>query len=194
MLTSKSVSLVRGGLAHNLPSRSIQSTAVLNAEPLRKKKKTDVSMVELRVERKRRKFQRLVEELEVQEKIKIPLFEYTIDKHILKNLGERTRKNEAELAEIKAELNRLNVVWSLYKGLETKFDHMSLQRVLKNKLRTLNELCKVSPELYENALMLDDRLFPFKDDQIVKETVANREYVPKDGQIVDCTKVWKIEI
>lgn len=194
MFSGKSVVLLRTGLQNSLPSRSIQTTALLNAEPLRKKKKTDVSIVQLRVERKRRKFQRLVEELEAQEKIKIPLFEYTIDKHILKSLDERTRKNAEQLAEIKAELDRLNVVWSLYKGLENKYDNRSLQQVLKNKLRTLAELNKVSPTLYEQALMLDDGLFPFKDDQIVKETVANAEYLPNDGQIVDCTKVWKIEI
>lgn len=194
MFSGKSVVLLRTGLQNSLPSRSIQTTALLNAEPLRKKKKTDVSIVQLRVERKRRKFQRLVEELEAQEKIKIPLFEYTIDKHILKSLDERTRKNAEQLAEIKAELDRLNVVWSLYKGLENKYDNRSLQQVLKNKLRTLAELNKVSPALYEQALMLDDGLFPFKDDQIVKETVANAEYLPNDGQIVDCTKVWKIEI
>lgn len=194
MLSGKSVGLVRCGLQNALPSRSIQTTSLLNAEPLRKKKKTDVSIVQLRVERKRRKFQRLVEELEAQEKVKIPLFEFTIDKHIMKNLEERTRQNAEQLAEIKGELERLNVVWSLYKGLENKFDNQSLQRVLKNKLRTLSELNKVSPDLYDRALLLDDSLFPFKDEQIIKETLANDEYRPKDGQIADCTKVWKIEI
>lgn len=193
MLSGRSVGLVRSGL-QNLPSRSIQSTPVLCAAPLKKKKKTDIAIIELRVERKRRKFARLVEELEAQEKIKIPLFEYTIDKHILKSLDERTRKNDQQVAEIKAEQERLNVAWSLYKALESRFDNTSLHRVMKTKLRTLDELNRLSPKLYEKALMLDESLFPFKDEQIIKETVANSEYRPIDGQIVDCTKVWKIEI
>ena len=99
MFSGKSVGLIGSGLQH-LPSRLIQTTSLLGAAPL-KKKKTDVTIIQMRIERKRRKFQRLVDELEAQEKIKIPLFEHTIDKHILKNLDERTRKNAQQLAEIK---------------------------------------------------------------------------------------------
>lgn len=202
MLSYKSSYLTKGLKSLSLKSttnlnninRSIQTTSHLNAAPLKKKKQMDATILQNRVERKRRKFQRIIDQLESLEKIKIPLFEYSIEKHILKNQNEYTRKNEEKLREIRSEMERLNQIWSLYKGLENKFDFISLKKVEKTKLETLNELKRLSPFLYENSLKLDDNLFPFEDKQIVKETIANKDYEPGDGQIVNVTKEWKIDI
>lgn len=199
MLSYKSSYLIKSLNNLNLNSssllkRSIQTTAYLNAAPLKKKKQLDSTIIQMRVERKRKKFQRIIDELESQEKIKIPLFEYTIDKHILKNLNDYKRKNEDKLIEIKNELERLNVIWSLYKGLESRMDYLNLKRVEKNKLDTLKELKKLSPKLYENSLKLDNQLFPFEDKTFIKETVPNKDYKPNDGQIINVTKKWEIDI
>lgn len=195
MLSSRStVGLVRNVQnVQILNLRSIQTTCVQNADP-KKKKRTDATVIHLRIERKKRKFERLVAELEAQKKIKIPLLEYVVDKQILKNLDERTRKNTEKLSEIRNELEKLNQIWSLYKGLENRMDSQCLKQVMKTKLTTLKALRNVSPKLYENSLQLDETLFPFKDENVIKETVANKDFKPNDGQIINVTKVWKIEI
>ena len=74
------------------------------------------------------------------------------------------RKREKPVITTEERERRILLVktWSRYRIEKHKQEHQFLQGMLKSRENALSELKKVSPSLYDQALELNPKLFPFK--------------------------------
>lgn len=172
--------------------RLIHTSRVTFAEPLKKKKKLDVQVLKMRVERKIRKTEKEIRKLMKQPKQLKPVEEYQLPIPVLKELDARKRAITEEDKKVLEDMEKLTKIWISYKAEERRQEQIQLRKVVKAQEKALAILKLESPELYKAALEIDENFLPFVDDHIIKETPRIDGYNPPDGIKTDVTKVWKM--
>lgn len=169
--------------------RQLHTSSVMFAEPLKKKKRLDPVILKMRVDRKIKKLEKSIHQLECADKVMKPILEHTLPPHVHKELESRTRTG-VSATELKERMDRLFQVWALYRKQVDTQQSQSLKRVLQAQQRALDELKAESHELYEHAISIDDQLLPFQDSSLITERGPCSAYVPPDGIRTDVTKQW----
>lgn len=174
------------------PYRLIHTSQAMFAEPLKKKKKLDVQVLKMRVERKIRKTEKEIRKLMKQPKQLKPVEEYQLPIPVLKELDKRKRAVTEEDKRVLEDMEKLTRIWISYKAEERRQEQIQLRKIVKAQEKALAILKLESPELYKAALEIDEDFLPFVDDHIIKETPRIDGYNPPDGIKTDVTKVWKM--
>lgn len=168
--------------------RNITTTGMLMAEPPKKKKKIDIVIVKMRVERKVKKLEKAIRKLKKTPKQLKPIEEYVLPPAILKAIDVRTRVAE----ESDPDIFKLSKVWRAYRTEEGIREKQSLMKVLSSQNKALQILKQESPMLYSKAIDIDPNLLPLDDTNIVTETPPNPDYTPPDGTRTDISKIWSM--
>jgi 39S ribosomal protein L40, mitochondrial len=174
----------------NAWSRSIFTTNVLLAEPPKKKKRIDPTLLRAKVERKLKKLEKSIRKLERIDKQLKPIVEYTLPPTVAREIELRTRNEDC--SSIEKEYNNILKIWTIYKSRESKLEMKNLRKIQSAQEKALTELKALSPFLYEAAVSFDDSLLPFLDETIIRETPKLESYTPPDGNKLDISKEWKM--
>lgn len=170
--------------------RQISTTAVMCAEPLKKKKKLDVQIMKMRHDRKIRKVEKAIKQLKKTPRQLKPIEEYKLPPAILRDIEQRTRPLTEEDKQTMQVLDKLNRVWIAYKSQERLQEQQNIRQVASAQQQVLRVLQSENQRLYEAAVAIDADLLPFEDNHMITETAPNPEYTPPDGAKVDISKVW----
>lgn len=173
-------------------TRLIHTSQMLYAEPLKKKKKLDIQLVKMRVDRKIRKLEKEIRKLMKTPKQLKPVEEYQLPIPVLKELEARKRVISEEDKKVQAEMEKLTRIWISYKAEERRQEQIQLRTMVKAQETALRILKEESPQLYHAALAIDPHFLPFLDHHIIKETPRIDGYNPPDGLMTDVTKAWKM--
>lgn len=181
-------------LARPLPSasRGIFTSQALCAEPMKKKKKVDVSVVRMRVERKIRKLEKEIRKLKRQPRQLKPIDEYVLAPQILRNLAPYKRGKDEQQDTTVAEHDKLNRVWIEYVGAVAREEARAVRAMVAAQEQALHVLKSESLALYMQALQIDAQTLPYRDHVVIRETPPSVDYVAPDGKQMDVTKVWKM--
>lgn len=171
--------------------QDVHTTSVLCAEPLRKKKRMDPALLKMRVDRKIRKIEKAIRQIENAEKVLKPIMERTLAPQVFKELEVRTR-DEQEVARLKQEMTKLLQVWSVYRNDVSTQQNQSIRRCLSAQQRALEELKSNWPDLYQDAIAIDSQLLPHHNEKFLTDQPANSAYVSPDGTRTECTKQWSM--
>lgn len=170
--------------------RSIHTTSVVCAEPPKKKKKLDIQIVKMRVERRIRKIEKEIRRLKKTPKQLKPIEEYQLPPHIMKELKVRKRVLTEEDEKITENVEKLSRLFGMYHSREKRREARDIKIVMAAQQKALDVLKSESLELYLKALEIDETLLPFDDQKIITETPKNPDYKSRDGLRTDVSKVW----
>ncbi|XP_075549255.1 mitochondrial ribosomal protein L40 [Dermacentor variabilis] len=170
--------------------RDLHTTAQLNAEPLKKKKRLDPAILRMREERKKRRIERGIRQLKRHAKKYKPIEESEVAPKLQKELGLRHRAPpvlEHETCQLREAMQR---AWSIYCMRKHQNESAMLERIVVAQEKALEMLKEASEELYNAAVQADNGLFPAQFKAIVS-TPPVENYEPPDGKYVDTTKKWR---
>jgi large subunit ribosomal protein L40 len=174
-------------------SRAISTTAPLNAEPPKKKRRIDPAVLKTRIERKIKKTEREISKLESAPKKYAPILEYQLTSSDLSDLKARPRHTMEEFGLTHASLLGARRLWSFYRQEQARMERKSIRRVEKAQEKALEHLKNLDKDLYDNTVSVDDTiLIPYLSSHVKRETPPNPNYTPPDGSIQDVTKEWVI--
>lgn len=179
---------VEASIQSNL-ARTVHTSSVLFAEPLKKKKRMDPVLLKLRVDRKIRKLEKAIRQLENAEKVLKPLMEQTLAPHVYREIDLRVRNPEM-LQQLKDQMDKLLRVWSVYRKEVAEQQQKSIDRMTAAQQRVIDELRNNWPQLYEHAISIDQSLLPYEETHVITDSPPNPSYVPPDGSRTDVTKQW----
>ncbi|VDO99294.1 unnamed protein product [Soboliphyme baturini] len=145
-------------------SRYISLSPILCAEPLKKKKRVDPQIIRNRLEKKKKRAEKTIQQLLRHAKKLKPIEENAPEMKVLDNLKYNARKNTEEL-------KRVNVM-------------------LRNQRKALEELKKESQFLYEAAIQVNPNLLPM-DRAGPVSWLASPRYESPDGDYKDITRKWE---
>ena len=170
--------------------RGIATSSVCFAEPLRKKKVVNPATTKKQYDRKVRKLEREIRVLEnAKPKLK-PILELQIPLQVKREIDARIRSDGDEVAQ--KLLNSYFKVWSIYKSLEGEAELRHIKNCVRAQENALKVLKSDYPELYKEAVQLDQNLIPFQVTEVRKETPAVENFSCPDGKQQDITKEWKL--
>ncbi|XP_022108361.1 39S ribosomal protein L40, mitochondrial-like [Acanthaster planci] len=166
-----------------------RATQLLCAEPPKKKKRVDPKLEMMRQQRmlkRMRKIQFKMGDPELK-----PIEEFRSDKKLL--LDERRKREAPDLTYEEQERRALlQKDWARHKFQEHVAETQRIRDLLKAQEKALRELRAESEELYQQAVQVDQGLFPFE--------VTGPTYTPPipgyaktspDGEYVDISKQYK---
>lgn len=175
---------------HANHQRSINTSAILYAAPLRKKKVVNPLTTKKQFERKVRRLEKEIARLEsVPPKLK-PILEYQLPPDVTNELDQRKRTQTDPICH--QLLSHYLKIWSIYKGLERKREMEWICFVSDAQSKALKLLQRDYPDLYEKAVQIDPKLIPYRVDVMKKHTPPNPNYKCIDGIKTDITKEWKL--
>ncbi|XP_017083939.2 39S ribosomal protein L40, mitochondrial [Drosophila eugracilis] len=181
-----------GGIAGVAVARSLHTTHVLCAEPLKKKKKLDPQVVKQREDRKKKKIEKQIRRLEKNARQLKPVEELEVPLELIDEKDKRQRKltplGSAELEE-RALLKKQ---WAHYKHDERVADFQIIDRLIQSQNKALEELRRESEELYQAAIEIDPQLLPVS----VKGPVATppiKNYASPDGDYLHQSMKWEVK-
>ncbi|KAI1285978.1 39S ribosomal protein L40, mitochondrial [Halotydeus destructor] len=189
MLGSRLLQLTTDCL-HQYAFRTISTTQIRCAQPPKKKKKMDISLVKVKVDRKVKKLEKEIKKMRKTPKQLKPVDEYVLSSNVIKTLNQRRRKPSNEDKKIDEDLRNLTKIWNEYRKVEAEREKKAIRRVMDAQEKAMQQLKSVNLDLYMAALEIDDNLLPFKDDNIIKLTTKHPEYEAPDGRRSDATKQW----
>lgn len=165
------------------------NTPVVCAEPMRKKKRLDPTILKERAEKKIRRIERDIRKLEKVAKKYKPISELEVPRKLYRDSD--FKRSEAVLTETEMiERIQLKHEWAVYKRKEHVAEMNVLQRIVNAQENALDALQEASPELYEEALQADPSFIPFKMKGPV-ETPPIENYNYPDGDYIDITKEYQ---
>ncbi|XP_050035939.1 large ribosomal subunit protein mL40 [Dermacentor andersoni] len=170
--------------------KDLHTTAQLNAEPLKKKKRLDPAILRMREERKKRRIERGIRQLKRHAKKYKPIEESEVAPKLQKELGLRHRAPpvlEHETCQLREAMQR---AWSIYCMRKHQNESAMLERIVATQEKALEMLKEASEELYNAAVQADNGLFPAQFKAVVS-TPPIENYEPPDGKYVDTTKKWR---
>jgi large subunit ribosomal protein L40 len=170
-------------------SQGLHTSCVMFAEPLKKKKRLDPIVLKMRVDRKVRKIEKAIRQLENAEKVLKPLMERTLAPQVYRELELRTR-DEDQLEQLKERADKLFQLWSLYRKDVSDQQIRSIRQVTLAQQRVLTELQAEWPELHQHALSIDEQLLPYEETRLITDSPPNPAYIPPDGTRTTVTKQW----
>ncbi|KOX75293.1 39S ribosomal protein L40, mitochondrial [Melipona quadrifasciata] len=163
-----------------------RATEVLLGEPLKKKKRLDPAVVRAREERKRKKLQKRIRQLEKHANHMKPIFEIDTLPELLQN-EKRTRHLSVPLSEKEIERRKsLEKEWCKYKHSQWTKDLHVINSIIKSQEIALKELKAVSKQLYKKAVEFDDLYMPYSVTGPVY-TPSIKNYDNPDGEYIETT-------
>ncbi|KAH8310724.1 hypothetical protein KR044_002747, partial [Drosophila immigrans] len=173
-----------------IASRSLHTTSVLCAEPLKKKKKIDPQVIKQREDRKKKKIEKQIRRLEKNARQLKPVEELEIPLELIDDKAKRQRKL-SPLSSTELE-NRalLNKEWARFKHNEKVADFQIIDRLLQSQNKALAELRSESEELYQAAVEADLQLLAVQ----LKGPVSTppiKNYVSPDGDYLHQSLKWE---
>ncbi|KHN82015.1 39S ribosomal protein L40, mitochondrial [Toxocara canis] len=171
--------------------RNLHLTATVQASVfMKRQKKIDPEVAKQREARKRKKLEREIRAMQKHSKKPKPVDEMTVDIKSMKNVHERYRQKvelleadmdehalaEKEYARSRAALMRLDDAW--------------IKKSIAQQEKALNELKKLSPELYEAATQPDVKVAQGVILNGPSNTPPLPDYQPPDGDYIDTTRTW----
>lgn len=169
---------------------SIHTSAQLNAEPLKKKKRLDPAILRMREERRKRRIEKGIRLLKKHAKKYKPIEEMEVSPKLQKEIGMRHRSLPVlghETCQLREALQR---AWAIYCKNVHQSEAAMLERVVAAQQKALDMLKEESQELYDAAIQVDNGLFPFAQRAIVS-TPPIKHYEAPDGKYVETTKKWR---
>lgn len=171
--------------------RSFTTSATLNAQPPKKRKRLDPAVLRARTERKIIKIEKEMGKLMAQPKQLIPILEYELDNKQKRELSARPSRNMTDLGVSNSALLGARRLWSFYRSIQANMEQKSLRNVIRAQAHALQELHKLDQDLYDRTLSVDSfDLIPYTSDIIRKDTGPNGQYVAPDGIISNISKEW----
>lgn len=170
--------------------RSIATSPVLLAEPLKRKKRLDPAIAKAREQRKQRKLEKEIRKLQRHARQLKPLDELQVPTQIQDNpKGRERRLPQLTTAEVESR-------WLLEMEMR-KFKHgqaLNEFRVMENLMfgqeKALSELRMVSEGLYQAAIAIDESYLPFQSVGPV-ETPPLKDYNCPEGDYIDISRKWE---
>ncbi|KAI3381074.1 hypothetical protein SNEBB_001420 [Seison nebaliae] len=181
--------------AHIKPKllNNIHTTAILNGEPLKKKKRVDPAIVRQREERKRVRIERSIRRLEKFGRKLKPVEELEHDRTILKSFKERKREVE-ENKEKEFSRFRLRKEWAIHQQNVAINEWKIISNIRNEQEKALNKLKELSPQFYELAIKVDDsNLEGLKLDGPVHRLIK-QNYIPPEGNYNDKTRLYNEQV
>ena len=170
--------------------RTLFTTTVLMAEPLKKKKRIDPAVLKKREEKKMKKLEREIRRLEATPKQFKPIVELQLSPNIMRELDRRQRPVTEQTTDADRQLAQLRKVWSIYRSEQTAMEFESIKAVVDSQRKALAALRRESEELFQSAISIDEELIPFENDLVKKESPPIEAYKRPDGKKSDVTKQW----
>lgn len=171
--------------------RHISTTSTLFAEPPRKKRRLDPAILKIRVERKIRKAEREIMQIESQPRQPIPILEYQPNSSTIRSLLSRPSRLHEEHKVTKSEIKGAEKLWSIYRLEQSKMERRSINQVEAAQNYALETLKQIDENLYNKTVALDElSLIPYTSSHIRRETGPNPDYKPPDGSIRNTSKEW----
>ncbi|KAL1227025.1 Large ribosomal subunit protein [Trichinella pseudospiralis] len=153
------------GLFQRIPQmhfalRYFHSSPVLNAEPLKKKKRIDPAIIRGRLERKKKKIEKSIRLLLKQSKKLKPIEELTVENKVIDNIQNYIRpKSEVSDEELQNRCVFLKE-WAKYQAKQYNAHHNQIRVMMKSQQKALVELKLESETLYSSALEINPDLIP----------------------------------
>ncbi|KRX44416.1 WD repeat domain phosphoinositide-interacting protein 3, partial [Trichinella sp. T8] len=153
------------GLFQRIPQmhfalRYFHSSPMLNAEPLKKKKRIDPAIIRGRLERKKKKIEKSIRLLLKQSKKLKPIEELTVENKVKDNIQHYIRP-KSEISD--EELQKRTVFlkeWAKYQAKQYNAHHNQIRVMMNSQLKALEELKLESETLYRSALEVNPDLIP----------------------------------
>jgi len=181
--------LSRINFLQNIFNRSLHLTSINYAQPTKAKKKIDPLTDKIREDRKRRRYEKVINKLE---KFKLqlkPIQEYESERRILKELDVRKRPSVQLTSDETTHRLMLNRDWAKHKHQQHRQEITLISRALKSQENALEQLKMENEELYEKALQVDNKLIPFVRRGSLY-SLPNPNYDAPDGDYFDTTNYF----
>lgn len=163
-----------------------RATEILLGEPLKKKKRLDPSIIRAREERKKRRLQKRIRQLEKHTNHLKPIFEIDTLSQLLQK-EKRTRHLAVSLSEEEIERRKLlEREWCSYKQDQWLKDVRVMKSIMLSQEIALKELKAVSKQLYKKAVEFDDSFVPYSVTGPVC-TPAIKDFDSPDGEYIETT-------
>uniref|UniRef100_A0AC35F0I0 Large ribosomal subunit protein mL40 n=1 Tax=Panagrolaimus sp. PS1159 TaxID=55785 RepID=A0AC35F0I0_9BILA len=181
----KLVSQLNSTFSRNLHVSSPVSGSVF----MKRQKKVDPEVAKVREARKRKKLEREIREMQKHSRKPKPVEELTIDVKRAKNLPERIREKPIISEEKVDERALILKEYTKFCQKQRHADDKWLKESIKRQDAALKELKRLSPQLYDAAIQLDQNLLPL---QIKGPSLTPplKGYVSPDGEYIDTSKTW----
>ncbi|XP_012256281.2 39S ribosomal protein L40, mitochondrial [Athalia rosae] len=166
-----------------------QTTNILRAEPLKKKKRLDPAIIKQREEKRRKKLEKQIRKLEKVALQLKPIDECEVPLKLIDGKEERIRKQLILNDEVIEERELLKKTWCAYKYHQQLSLVQMIDSVLSSQQKALDELRMESEELYMEAIQPDIDLLPY----IAKGPVSTppiKNYPSPDGEYENISKTW----
>lgn len=176
------------GISH---LRLFSTTGILNAEPLRKKRRLDPLVLKTRVEKKIKKYEREVFKLETAAKQPIPILEYQLTNSEIRDLEARPGRTLEDVGLDEGSVRAAQKLWNFYRLEQSRMESRSIKKIERSQTRALDTLRQIDKALYDRTVAVDDlTLLPYTSSHMRKETAPNPNYTIPDGSIKDVSKEW----
>lgn len=178
----------------NTLRRSFHVSSIDFASPLRKKKVVNPLTSKKQYDRKVRRLEREIARLSALKPTLKPILELKLPTNVAKEIEARTRAVDAEQQQAQTLLRYYLKLWSDYQSLEATNELRQIAAMTRSQEKALKLLRDEYPELYQQAVALDQQLIPYTvaGSSIRKETPPNPQYRCPDGKATDTTKLWKL--
>ncbi|CAG7836685.1 unnamed protein product [Allacma fusca] len=170
--------------------RSIATSPILLAEPLKKKKRLDPAIAKAREQRKQRRLEKEIRKLQKHARQLKPLDELQIPVQIQDNPKQRERRLP-QLTTSEME-NRwlLEMEMSKFKHTLVMHEYRAMENLMSSQQKALTELRNVSEDLYQAAIAIDETYIPFQSTGPV-ETPPFKDYNTPEGDYIDISRNWE---
>ncbi|XP_060826860.1 large ribosomal subunit protein mL40 [Bombus pascuorum] len=163
-----------------------RATEILLGEPLKKKRKLDPAIIRAREERKKRKLQKRIRQLEKHTNHLKPIFEIDTLPQLLQK-EKRACHLPVSLSEEEIERRKLlEKEWCSYKQIQWLKDVRVMKSIMVSQEIALKELKAVSKQLYKKAVEFDDSFVPYSVTGPVC-TPPIKDFDSPDGEYIETT-------
>lgn len=167
----------------------VQLTPALSSEPLKKKRRVDSNVNKFRDERRIRKIEKQIRKLEKNEGQLKPIEEAQVSIKLQQESQLRARERSPLSAEEISSRLHLERQWAQYRQRQRLLDVAAIDTALHAKERALEELRRVSEELWLAAITADEGAFPFRCSGPL-QSLPIPNYDHPDGDYIDVSKQW----
>ncbi|KAH9489962.1 39S ribosomal protein L40, mitochondrial [Bulinus truncatus] len=166
-----------------------RTSQLLWAEPMKKKKRIDPSVIAAREAKKIRRIEKEIKRLTRFGRILKPVEEIEMDNKKFRLAKERKRSLPPITPDVKEYRDLLTKEWASYKTHQWHMESRIVEQLTAAQQEALDELRKESDDLYLAALQIDYSCVPIEF-QGPKVTPPIKEYPPPDGEYVDTTRKY----
>ncbi|GFO11867.1 39S ribosomal protein l40, mitochondrial [Plakobranchus ocellatus] len=167
----------------------IRATQQLLAEPMKKKKRIDPSVLAAKEAKKIKKIEKEIKKLTRFGRILKPVAEIELPNKQFRLAKERQRETPVLSFEESEERALLQKQWGRYRTKMWVHQYQVYDKLVAAQAEALEELKAESPELYQEAIKIDYNMIAMNFEG-PKLTPPIRDYVPPDGDYVDTSRKY----